>query len=204
MGPRRRSAGGSAHQPPIATGLQPPKQAVSDGSSGATPTKPHARQWPLLHAEVGRLESAVAAHGGGNPLAKPLLAALKVARSNVNVHVSVQIGMLEKYLACSQEASLRQRGAPRNVQGILQHRCRMTLRKSRTPDTDCGQSGFVRCPGSVRLSQTVKTRRAEGWRERGEGLGGILVALDVGNAVRAAQTKSPNCLVTFCCLPCGS
>ena len=37
--------------------------------------------------------------GEGNPLAKPLLAALKVARSKVNVPVSVQIEMLEKYLA---------------------------------------------------------------------------------------------------------
>ena len=37
--------------------------------------------------------------GEGNPLAKPLLAALKVARSKVNVLVSVQIEMSEKYLA---------------------------------------------------------------------------------------------------------
>ena len=49
--------------------------------------------------EVVRLESAVAALGEGNPLAKPLLAALKVARSKVNVPVSVQIEVSETYLA---------------------------------------------------------------------------------------------------------
>ena len=53
--------------------------------------------------EVGRLESAVAALGEGNPLAKPLLAAQKVARSKVNVPVSEQIEMPEKYLARSRK-----------------------------------------------------------------------------------------------------
>ena len=88
----------SRPSPPVSStqsGRQPPTVVTE-------PPRPNRTPEAVAEAaaeEVVRLESAVAALGEGNPLAKPLLAALKVARSKVNVPVSVQIEMSEKYLA---------------------------------------------------------------------------------------------------------
>ena len=98
-----------SHKWPVAQGQGRSTSAAHRHRSGRQPPTvvtepPRPNRTPEAVAEaaaeeVVRLESAVAALGEGNPLAKPLLAALKVARSKVNVPVSVQIEMSEKYLA---------------------------------------------------------------------------------------------------------
>ena len=65
----------------------PPVSSTRDGC----PTPPQNRgSGRGCRRRSGRLESAVAALGEGNPSAKPLLAALKVARSKVKVPVSAR------------------------------------------------------------------------------------------------------------------
>ena len=96
QGQGRSTSAAHRHRSPAPhSGRQPPT---------VVPEPPRPNRTPEAVAEAAaeeivQLESAVAALGEGNPLAKPLLAALKVARSKVNVPVSVQIEMSEKHLA---------------------------------------------------------------------------------------------------------